>query len=421
MGTTIFIIILSLITSAFFSGLEAAFLSLNKLKVEVEAQKGKMSAYIISFFLRYSNMFITTLIIGNKIALIIYALLTTQLLSPILHQAISAEELILLIQIIIASVIYTYTADFLPRDIFRLHAHTTLKIFCIPAFIVFILLFPISVLVTVLLRIFLSLSNIKKEDYKNLKTLGKIDLIHFLSYNANTKTDEQDSNNLKILLNALEFSSVKLRECIQPRTELITSDINEPIEHTIPLFVESGYSKILIYSETIDNIIGYIHSSDILKNPKSIKEILRDIPCVPETMSARKMLSQFITEQQSIAVVVDEFGGTAGIVTVEDIIEEIFGEIRDEHDHEELTEREISNTEFVFSGRHKIDYVNENYNLHIAESDEYETIAGFFLNNHENFPEVNSSIIIENLKLSILKITGTRIDLIHVKILEDTD
>ncbi len=418
---SIIIIIVSIFFSAFFSGIEIAFFSSNKLKIEIDSQKGKLSAYIISFFLRNSSMFVTSLLIGNNIALVIFGIQTAAILDPFLQQFISVEVVVMLIQTILSTLIIIFTAEFLPKDIFRVYANTTLTIFAVPAFIMFVLLSPISIVATILSRVFLIFSNIKKEQYKNFLVFGKGDLVHFLTNDSKDSNPAlYDKNNFKIFLNALEFSSVKLRECVKPRTELIAASVTDSIENTIPLFVESGYSKILVFSESIDNIIGYIHSSDILQNPASIQEILRETPCVPETMSAKKMLTQFINEKQSLAVVVDEFGGTAGIVTVEDIIEEIFGEIRDEHDLVDLVERKINDSEYIFSGRQEIDYLNEMYNLHISESEEYETLAGFFLHHHEKFPVVNSSITIENLKLSVLKITGTRIELIHVKILQDT-
>lgn len=418
--TELFIICVSLCFSALFSGLEIAYFSSNKLKNEIDAKKGHVSAHIISFFLTRPNLFITSLLIGNNIALVIYGIMTAVLLEPVLELYISADALIILIQTIISSIVIIFTAEFLPKAVFRIYANTALNTFAIPMLLLYIVLYPITIISNVISRVFLFFAGIKKNDLRKIKEFGKIDLMHFLLNNsAESKPSMQDKNNFKIFLNALEFSSVKLRECVRPRNQLVTAHIDDTIDDVTPKFVESGYSKIPIYKESIDNIIGYIHSSDILKNPESISAILRQIPYVPETMGAKKLLSQFINKQQSIAVVVDEFGGTKGIVTVEDIIEEIFGEIQDEHDYEKLEERKINDAEYIFSGRLEIDYINEKYNLNIPISEEYETIAGFFLDYYTHFPAVNAVITIGDIQLTIIKITGTRIELIHVKILEE--
>lgn len=236
-----------------------------------------------------------------------------------------------------------------------------------------------------------------------------------LENNQNQVQVQQEIEDIKIFKNAIEFSSVKLRECIVPRTELVSIQLHDSIENITQKFIISGYSKILVYEDSIDKIIGYIHNSDIFKKPKTISEVLRPIEFVPETMNAKKLLLQLIHNKQSIAVVVDEFGGTAGIVTIEDIIEEIFGEIKDEYDTVSLEEKKISNDEFIFSARHEIDYINEKYSLQLPVSDDYETLAGFFLFYNQKFPHVNSHITIENIKITILKITGTRIELLHIK------
>lgn len=414
-------IVICLLFSALFSGLEIAFFSSNKLQIEIDAQKGNISAKIISFFLKRPNLFVTSLLIGNNIALVIYGLQTARVLEPIISTVISSQLPIILIQTLLSTIVIIFTAEFLPKAVFQIYANSALRIFSIPTVIIYVILYPITIFTNLISRLFLVFTNMKNSNIKNMKGFGKIDLLHFISdKSSETKSEIHDKNNFKIFLNALEFSSVKLRECLKPRTELVTINIEDSIDSLIPKFAESGFSKIPVYKNSIDTIIGYVHSSDMLTNPESISSILREIPFVPETMSAKKMLAQFINEKQSIAVVVDEFGGTEGIVTIEDIIEEIFGEIRDEHDHIELEERKINDSEFVFSGRQEIDHLNESYQLSIPESEEYETLAGFFLHYYEKFPLVNATTTIANLKLTILKITGTRIELIHVKILQDT-
>ncbi len=416
-------VIASLFFSALFSGLEIAFITSNKLQIKIDSKKGKIHAKIISLFLKNPNMFITSMFVGNNISLVVYGLTTAIILQPLLAFLFNSTGLIILLQTLVATFVIIFTAEFLPKAIFRNSANKALKVLAIPTLLLYIILFPATI-------IFYSISKFFSLFTKaNIKTLtsetefNKIDLENFVDENiedGNTQENE-DENNFKIFQNALDFSSVKLRECIVPRTELVTTEVNDTIEEATQKLVESGYSKLIIYEDSIDNIIGYIHISDMLTRPNSIKDILREITFVPETKNAKKLLSQFIKYKQSVAVVVDEFGGTAGIVTIEDIIEEIFGEIEDEHDTIELEERQINENEFIFSGRQKIDYLNETFNLNLPASEEYETLAGFLLHYNEKFPQINSSITIKNINLTVLKITSTRIELIHVKLLEDED
>jgi len=415
-------ICISLCFSALFSGLEIAFFAANKLQIEIDSKKGILSARIISLFLKKPSLYITTMLIGNNIALVIYGIMTGRILGPIIETFVSSGALIILIQTLISTIVIIFTAEFLPKAIFRAFANGALQTFSIPTIIIFIILFPATYITNHITKFFLLFTKMNSQELHDPKGFSKVDLEHFVtdSQEENNEVNE-DENNFKIFQNALDFSSIRLRECIVPRTELISIEVNESIKKLTLKFVESGYSKIVVFKENIDNIIGYVHTSDMFEQPQCIKDITREIPYVPETKNAKKLLAQFIQQQQSIAVVVDEFGGTAGIVTIEDIIEEIFGEIEDEHDTNELEERQINETEFIFSGRQEIDHLNENYNLGIQTSEEYETLAGYLLHNNESFPSLNSTISIHKLNLTVLKITGTRIELIHLKILEDTE
>src|SRR5690554_6247372 len=415
------LIIVCLLLLTLLSGLEIAFFNSNTLQVEIDVHKGNVSAKIISFFLKRFDICVISILLTKTITLVTYGLLIVYAVELILSAWIPSQLLIIIVQIIIAAIILIFTVELLPKVVFQIHAHFILRIFLIPFIIIFIITYPITIVAHILSRFFFKFTRLKKRGEQNIKDRAKHDLRHFfVEKSSETQQKNQQTNNFKIFINALEFSSVKLRECLKPRTELITINIENELDTLIPKFADSGYSKILIYKNSVDTIVGYVHSSDMLKNPESISSILRKIPFVPETMSAKKMLAQFINEKQSIAVVVDEFGGTEGIVTIEDIIEEIFGEIRDEHDQIELEERQINEQEFIFSGRQEIDHLNETYQLSLSDSEEYKTLAGFFLYYHEKFPTINATITINNLKLTVLKITGTRIELIHVKILQDT-
>ncbi len=409
--TNLIIIIISLIFSAFFSGMEIAFISSNKLRIEVDRKKGLLSSKIISFFNNRSAQYIATMLVGNNIALVIYGIQMAILLEPLIIKFIEPELPVLIVQTIISTLIILVTAEFIPKTFFRLNPNRFLNIFSVPLIIFYYLLFPVA-------RIALFLSNnlIKRllqtntDEDKNKPVFGKIDLDHYINeIQSNSEIEEDIEQDVKLFQNALDFSKVKLRACMVPRTEITALEINETISNLLQKFIDSGFSRILIYEENIDNIIGFVNTSDIFKEPSTIKEILKKILIVPESMPAQKLLASLLDERKSIAVVVDEFGGTAGMVTTEDIFEEIFGEIEDEHDTTDLVEQKINNKEYIFSGRHKIDYLNKKYKLNIPDSEEYETLAGFVFFHHESIPRVNETIIIDPFEFKILEASNTRI------------
>ncbi len=409
--TNLIIIIISMIFSAFFSGMEIAFISSNKLRIEVDRKKGLLSSKIISFFNNRSAQYIATMLVGNNIALVIYGIQMAILLEPLIIKFIEPELPVLIVQTIISTLIILVTAEFIPKTFFRLNPNRFLNIFSVPLIIFYYLLFPVA-------RIALFLSNnlIKRllqtntDEDKNKPVFGKIDLDHYINeIQSNSEIEEDIEQDVKLFQNALDFSKVKLRACMVPRTEITALEINETISNLLQKFIDSGFSRILIYEENIDNIIGFVNTSDIFKEPSTIKEILKKILIVPESMPAQKLLASLLDERKSIAVVVDEFGGTAGMVTTEDIFEEIFGEIEDEHDTTDLVEQKINNKEYIFSGRHKIDYLNKKYKLNIPDSEEYETLAGFVFFHHESIPRVNETIIIDPFEFKILEASNTRI------------
>ncbi len=410
------IILISLLLSAFFSGMEIAFVSANKLKIELDKKQKTNSSRLITFFTKNPSSYIATMLIGNNIALVIYGIIMAIVLEPFISLFTSSEAIVLIVQTIISTLIILITAEFLPKTIFRINSNFALKFFAIPVFFFYVIFYPLTLLSVSLSNNFLkTLFNINMKKSNPKTAFGKADLDDLV--HSSEKENQEIDNELKIFQKALDFSNIKLRECIVPRTEITAIEINEEIETLKHKFIETGFSKILIFKESIDNIIGYANSSELFKNPKSIKAMMHNIMIVPETMPANKLLSDFINENKSLAVVVDEFGGTSGMVTIEDIIEEITGEIEDEHDTSELIERKVNENEYVFSGRLEIDYVNDKYNLNIPTSEEYETIAGFILAYHENIPKLNETITISEIgSVKILEVSKTRIELICLKI-----
>lgn len=418
----IWLIIITLFLSAFFSGMEIAFISSNKLKIEVDKSKGMLSAKILSDFTKTPSKFIGALLLGNNIALVIYGIAMAKLLEPVIINVLplhlSTEFVILIIQTIISTLIILFIAEFIPKALFRIYPNKILNFFAIPVKLFYMIFYPI-------IYVFIGFSEFVLKHLFRIKfaqekyNFSPIDLDEYVKEFIPDNDSESELNQeIQMFQNAIDFRNVKLRECMIPRTEIVALDENESIDVLKQNFINTGHSKILIYNESIDNIIGYTHSYEMFKNPSSIKSILKSVIIVPETMLANKVLSMMIQQHKSIAVVVDEFGGTSGMITMEDIIEEIFGEIEDEYDVEELIEKQINNNEYVFSARLEIDYLNEKYKLKLPESDDYETLAGLTLHHHEKIPQNGEQIIIRHFIFNILLASQTRIEQIHLKIKE---
>lgn len=422
-STHYFILILStIILSAFFSGMETAFISANKLRLELDKQLEPFSSKLLRVVTANSGKYIATMLIGNNIALVIYGIAFAGLLDPIFENYIHTESLILLITTVISTFVILVFGEFLPKTLFRTIPNTLLKIFLIPLSFFFFLFYPVTrsiVGITNLLMNWLFKANIKQNN--NNLVFSRIDLDEFVNEKDNSRSEKKENieSEVKLFKNALDFSKVKLREIMVPRTEIEMLDVNSTISELRQKFVETGYSRIIFYDENIDNIVGYVHSSVIFKNPESVKPYLNNVLIVPETMPANKLLSTFISEHRSIAIVVDEFGGTSGMVTSEDILEEIFGEIEDEHDTVDVIEKKISDNEYVFSGRSEIDLINEKYHINLPETEDFETLAGFILYHHESIPKINSLIKIGVFQFKILKATNTKIELVKLTITED--
>lgn len=413
-----YLVIVSLAFSAFFSGMEIAFISSNKLRIELDKKKGLLSGRIIGYFVKYPSKILGTLLLGNNIALVIFGIVMSNILDPFIHFILgpvySSESLILTLKTILSTLIILITAEFIPKALFRLNPNQILKFFAVPTNLIYWVLSPfinatIGISEYLIKKIFrIGMNN---EEY----VFGAVDLDNYIKELTPDNREVADVNQeIQMLQNALEFKSVKLRECMVPRTEITALEENESIDLLKKSFIESGHSKILIYQDSIDNIIGFVHTSNVFSNPPDIKSIVMPLSIFPETILADNVLNMFIKEHKSIAVVVDEFGGTSGIVTLEDIIEEIFGEIEDEYDNEELLEELISETEFMFSARHEIDYLNDKFQLDLPVSDEYETLGGLVIQVHESIPSSGDEILFKSFRFIIEQASESRIDLVRL-------
>ena len=408
-------IILSLLFSAFFSGMEIAFIASNKLHIELMKKRGELNARILSYFLEKPSRFIATMLVGNNIALVVYGIEMAQILEPHIEQHLTSNDsLVLLVQTIISTLIVLVTAEFIPKVLFSINANRFVRLFVIPAALSYFgLYFFVSLVVSLSNFLLKKVMCVELLDQK--RVFGRVDLQQYLEEHANTaKEKNQLETEIQIFQNALDFSKVKARECMVPRNEIIAMEVGENINKLTKTFVETGFSKILIFKDNIDQIIGYTHSYELFKQPKNIKSILLPVALVPETMTANDILNLFIKERKSIALVIDEFGGTSGLLTIEDIIEEIFGEIHDEHDLLEHKEVQVSENQFIFSGRHEIDYLNDKYNLNLPESDDYETLSGYIVNHCESIPKLNEQIKVEPFIFEILEVEQTRVETVKL-------
>lgn len=412
------VILSSLVFSAFFSGMEIAFVSANKLKVELDGKQGDFLAKIVSNFFKKPSKFIGAMLVGNNIALVVYGIYMAKVLEPEIEKIVGNESLLLIVQTIISTVIILITAEFLPKTLFRINPNNMLRIFALPLLILYyLLLIPMLIVIGIseaLLKVFSP--NIKLQEDIDF---GRVDLEYYVKEGTEYYEDQEEiDHEIQIFQNALDFSKVKARECMIPRTEVIAMELDDSIDHLTEKFIETGLSKILIYRDSIDNIIGYTHSFELFKKPDSIKSILLPIPIIAISMPANEILEVFIEQRKTIAVVVDEFGGTSGIITIEDIIEEIFGEIEDEHDKEELVENKLSENEYLLSARLEVDYLNDEYNLNLPESDNYETLAGCIIDVHESIPTLDEEITSDRFVFTVKKVYENRIDLVHLKVLD---
>jgi len=415
------VIISMLLFSAFFSGMEIAYVSANKLKIELDGKQGNIMANIISRFMKRPSRFIGAMLVGNNIALVIYGIYMARVLDPVIMQYSKSAFIILFTQTLVSTLIILITAEFLPKTLFRINPNNMLRLFAFPLLLFYWLLSIPMFIVIGLSELLIKLFAPKLETDREFN-FGRLDLEHYIKEGTELSEDQEEvDHEIQIFQNALDFNKVKARECMIPRTEIVALEIETSIEELNRTFVETGLSKILIFRDNIDNIIGYTHSFELFKKPDSIKSILLPVPVIPISMPASEILKILIEKHRSVAVVVDEFGGTAGILTIEDVIEEIFGEIEDEHDKEELIESKISENEYLLSARLEVDYLNQEHGLDLPESDQYETIAGLIIQTSENIPQMNEEIKLDQYTFTVKKVFENKIGLVHLKINPEDD
>ncbi len=413
----LFNILIPLIFSAFFSGMEMAYLSSNKLRYELDKKNANLTNRILDFFFQNPNQFISTLLVGNCIALVVYGVQIVPLIAPLFQPIFEYPIIAFLAQSIFATFIVLFAGEFIPRLVVKINPNFSLRLFAVPLYLIYIILYPASKLLSLLSVFILWLMGVRNLNVSNVYTLGKVDLDNFIQQSIEDAPAKSEMDTeVKMFQNALDFSKVRLRDCMVPRTEIVACDKSTAMDELRARFIETGLSKILIYDESIDNIIGYIHSSELFKQPEDWTTKIRKVSIVPETMAANKLMRDLMQEKKSMAVVVDEFGGISGIVTLEDLVEEIFGEIEDEHDVKTRIAKRIADNEYLVSGRTEIDSLNEMFGLDLPESDDYVTVAGLILHIYQKFPKLNESVTYGRYTFKIIKITATKIELVRMKV-----
>lgn len=407
-------ILISLLFSAFFSGVEIAFVSSNKLKIELEKKQGNLTARIYSSFINAPARFITTMLLGNNIALVVFGIAMGQLLEPPIREWVSNAGLVLFIQTIISTLTILVTAEFLPKVLFAINPNRSLNVFEVPIVLIYYVLAPVVFLVNSLTDLILRfVLRVPKSEQPAL--FGLVDLNHMVREMTETADESEEiENEIQIFQNALDFSQVKARECMIPRTEMVACEVEDSLDELRAAFVKTGLSKIVVYRDNIDNVIGYVHSSELFKKPESIKNILLPISIVPEAMAASHVLELLLGQKRSMAIVVDEFGGTSGLLTMEDVVEEIFGEIEDEHDREVLTEIQLEDGSYRFAARLEVEYINETHRLDLPELEEYETLAGLIIYHHESIPEQGEVIEVDGYRIKVLQVSDKKVDLVEL-------
>jgi CBS domain containing-hemolysin-like protein len=416
MTTQIIGILITMLFSAFFSGMEIAFVSSNRLLAEMDKEKNGVSQKAISLFYRHPNNFVSTMLVGNNISLVVYGILIAALFDSTIFKG-QPVGFTVPADTILSTVIVLFTGEFLPKTLFKSSPNRLLTFFAVPALVCYIVLYPISRFSTFLSRLLLRMFGVKMKTASEDKEFSKVDLDYLVQSSIdNAKDDNEIDDEVKIFQNALDFSDTKVRDCMVPRTEIQAVDITCSENELLNKFVESGNSKIIVYKEDIDHVIGYIHSSEMFKNSDKWQDSIRTMPFVPETMAAQKLMHIFLQQKKSLGVVVDEFGGTSGIVSLEDIVEEIFGDIEDEHDNSNYIANKTDNGEYILSARLEIEKVNEMFDLDLPESADYMTVSGLILHYYQSFPKLNEIVTIGKFEFKIIKNTMTKIELVRLKV-----
>lgn len=410
-------IFITLVFSAFFSGMEIAFISANRLKIALDDKQGGVKAKILSYFSKKPSSFIGTMLLGNNAAIVAYSMFMAMAIEEWLTGVIGVAWLVLLVQTIITTILVLVFAEFLPKAIFRINPNRALSMLAFPLVVIYALLWLPTFIVIGMAELILKIF-IKGGSGQSKVVFEKVDLDNYLEeYTKDAQDAEELDHEVKIFHNALNFSEVIARDCMVPRNEIIAFELEDNVEELRAKFVETGLSKILIYRETIDNIIGYVHSYELFKKPERIKSILLPVSIIPETIAANKILEELIKKNRSIALVVDEYGGTAGMVTMEDVIEEIFGEIQDEHDLKDISNRQVSDKEFELNGRAEIDFLNEEFRLNLPESEEYETLGGYIISQIQDIPGKGDVIRMGNFVVTVEEVSNTKIEMVRLKVM----
>ena len=412
-------LIISMVFSAFFSGMEIAFVSSNRLRAEMDREKNGLSQRALAVFYAHPSNFISTMLVGNNIALVVYGILFAQIFDATLFAPLSDGARVTC-DTLLSTVVVLFTGEFLPKTIFKSNPNGMLTFFALPAFVCYVLLYPVSRFSTALSRGLLRLFGVRLPKETEGKEFTKVDLDYLVQSSIdNAKDDTEIEDEVELFHNALDFADTKVRDCMIPRTEIDAIDIEDcTVEQLKNKFIDSGHSKIVVYRDDIDHIIGYIHSSELFKHIADISKHVREMPYVPETMAARKLMHIFLQQKKSLGVVVDEFGGTSGIVSLEDIVEEITGDIEDEHDIQKYVAKQLADGDYILSARLEIEKVNELFDLDLPESDDYMTVGGLILHEYQSFPKLNEVIRIGRFEFKIVKNTMTKIELVRLKVIE---
>lgn len=418
--TLIIGILITMILSAFFSGMEIAFVSSNRMLAQMDKEKMGISKRFLSLFFNNPNSFVSTMLVGNNIVLVVYGILIARLFDQTIFAGMDAAFTVPA-DTVLSTLIILFTGEFLPKTLFQSNPNRLMQVFAFPAYLFYVILWPISRFATFLSGLILRLFRVRIPKDAISGGFSKVDLDYLIQSSIdNARSNEEIENEVKIFHNALDFPDTKVRDCMVPRTEINSVDINTcTLDELRQKFIESGNSKIIVYTEDIDHIKGYIHSSELFKNPSSWKDGIRSMPFVPETMPAQKLMQILLQQKKSLGVVVDEFGGTSGIVSLEDIVEEIFGEIEDEHDSLKYVAKQTNEDEYLLSARLEIDKVNEMFSLDLPESEEYMTLGGLILNAYRSFPKLNEIVKIGKFEFKIIKIATAKIELVQLKVVPE--
>jgi CBS domain containing-hemolysin-like protein len=412
LSSIVVIVVVSVLLSAFFSGMEIAFTSANRLRMEIDRKRGGAVGRIIELFASKPGEYITTMLVGNNIVLVIYSLYMTKLIHLVIpslpEEAVVAETLI-------STILIIFLGEFTPKSIFKMRPNAFLKALILPVYLFYLILFPIAKISTAISFGILRLVGLKVRDEHNIKSFGKIDLENLIDESA--ESEKVQANDIKIFQNALDFSDLRVRDCMVPRVDVEAVESTITIEELTERFIETSFSRLFVCQESIDNIVGYVTTKSLFRNPQSINDILIPVRYVPETMATEKLMGEMIRTKQSVAVVIDEFGGTAGIISLEDVLEEIVGEIEDEHDEPEMVEKVLKDNQWVFSCRLEVAYLNERYQLGLSEEGEYDTLAGYIIDHYGSIPTVGTVIECEGKEIKILKSTSSRVELAKVRVL----